>query len=395
MMRRGNMFLVLMLVTTVLMVGSVQAVLKGNSIVGSGENDDPYTWNIGGIKGTIGLTEEGKLRQYDGGWKHLYNPKGDGSESNPYRFSDSDARGLAYKDLTLRKRVQISFRHEDKWGFRPPYILGDGTEGNPYRAGVSGMEEFGVTRFCEVMKKTAIGSWQMITDDMNTGAREYKGNGGINNPFKISDASDKGLYCYRGHGFVWVLLMYYYNGEWYFETPSVPVVRGSATAVGGGAAGSISVMTYNIRYGCGSAYECADFEYNIESISDLINGRKPYVLVIQELGKSGVRDKVENLELIKGHTKYRGRETDGNLAVLALLGSIEATEAKGYSNDETYFFYSRTPITIGDTKYVIYNTHLRRPPFVADFDENKPNNEQLKDLSKTRQQVKELAVAVE
>ncbi len=163
----------------------------------------------------------------------------------------------------------------------------------------------------------------------------------------------------------------------------------------------IKVMTYNVRYGCGSNEVCDNSNEISKYLNTVIDQLDPDIFVIQE-GNNKNREKdpmkirqpfisLQNhlLDTYNGDGgKLNGNPYDKQgIFVKNSVGTIEKFEIKSY-NDGHNRFYGRAVVKLNDgQEIVVYNTHLFPGPLLPAA--QKKNLKQCIDTNKKKASVKE------
>lgn len=280
-------------------------------------------------------------------------------------------------------------------------IHGAGSEANPYRWSGG---TIGVTSNCEVYIWNVRGAW------IKAIGGDYYGSGSESDPFKRNNDEVRGLVCIEegiddvgapvSVDTTEVKVKHWYEGNWHDIPESAAVARGESGASAAVEEGdeertTIKVMTYNIRFACGSEAEC-DFSesdllrQNRHDITVLFNQREPDVIALQAVQKSldtGRHISENNLGYFTEQTNY----VYGGIVTSVTTLYPEGTPIMGIqvSDLKNGREYDRRILTVNGQKFVIYNVHFKRPPF-----KNRVKNQQQdqpKDYNAAMAQVQHLS----
>jgi endonuclease/exonuclease/phosphatase family metal-dependent hydrolase len=147
---------------------------------------------------------------------------------------------------------------------------------------------------------------------------------------------------------------------------------------------TINIMTYNIRYGCGNDEVCTDFNTNVANIANIIESKNPDVVVLQETNKG---DKKTFPILQQRLSGFIGKEFGTQAIFIRSNNQFVQDPAKHdlFSGRS----YIRSVVAVRSIPYVIYQTHLTRPPQVNTVTACQPQSES-RDFGKTLDEAAEL-----
>jgi len=151
---------------------------------------------------------------------------------------------------------------------------------------------------------------------------------------------------------------------------------------------SITVMTYNIRYGGGGGEvgrQEADYEENVNKVAGIINEISPDVVALQETNCNGHH----TFSMLEEITGMKGSET-GNQGILIKPEFHFSERPVRHDFGDDFYHYSRSEVMVERTVYTIFQTHLRRPPFQETESPCQSQLGEKKDIQPTLQQLHKL-----
>ncbi len=207
------------------------------------------------------------------------------------------------------------------------------------------------------------------------------------------------------------------RGVWLFIVIGLLILTSSIISVSAENS-PIKVMTYNVRFGCGSEENCANFNEVVSNLVSVIRSQDPDIFVIQEGNNlvwekggwtkpqdfrdpfTGLKEAFGNDYNIDGGVYANQPYNKQAIFVKKSRGSIGQVTTKTYPTGGR--IYERAVVKIDGQQLIVYNTHLFPPPLLQSVHQDKKcvplvrtdGTIEAQDFSQTDAQAKELAALV-